>query len=289
MAHDFKTISCWVSHIPDIRGEIGFADTNYSLEGFWAYISQNQDNMPNIHQHDQSMSESLEDLNLSCPYNREPIAELGEMIPALPSGFRDLTLNYRLSVPVITFLHRVVTEQACINQVASVKGVREINAANLQEAEYCVRLLACTDLTVIERACCIGVLIAVLGCTRSERFSPLYAQQIRHHSMELLSWQAKFADTDLAECFLWVSLDLAGTMFPQGQACVPTKVRNDSRYLLLMATAERYQHLQWEDVIITMRRFLWTTSRLHSCHNAWQFGQNELEERRITNTSRKNT
>jgi hypothetical protein len=211
------------------------------------------------------------------------------MIRALPSGFRELTLNYRLSVPVITLLHRVVTKQAYINQVVGIKGAREINAANLQEAEYCVRLLACTDLTVIERACCIGVLIAVLGCTRSERFSPLYTQKIRHHSMELLSWQAKFADTDLADCFLWVSLDLAGTMFPQGHTCVPSKFRNDSRYLLLMATVGRYQHLRWEDVVIIMRRFLWTLPRLQSCHSAWQLGQNELERQRINNASRDNT
>lgn len=226
------------------------------------------------------MPESLEDLDLSYPYNREPIAELGEMISALSSGFRDLTLNYRLSVPVITLLHRVITKQACINQVTRVKSGRGVNAANLQEAEYCVRLLACNDLTVVERACCIGILVAVVSCTRSERFSPLYVQQIRHHSMELLSWQSKFVDTDLAECFLWVSFDLAGTIFPPQTTCINTNPRNDSRYVLLMDTAERFQDLQWEDVVAIMQKFLWTTPRLESCRNAWQFAQNELEKQR---------
>jgi len=225
------------------------------------------------------MPESLEDLDLRYPYNREPIAELGQMISALPSGFRDLTLNYRLSVPVITLLHRVVTKQACINQVISVKRGREVNAANLQEAEYCVRLLACDDLTVVERVCCIGILIAVVSCTRSERFSPLFVQQVRHHSLELLSWQSKFVDTDLAGCFLWVSLDLAGTMFPPRTTHINTNPRNDSRYVLLMETAERFHHLQWNDVVTVIQRFLWTAPRLDSCRNAWEFAQNELEKR----------
>lgn len=243
-------------------------------------MSQNQENSTILQQSGQLIPARSEDLDLKCPYNREPITAFGEMISALPSGFRMLALNYRLSVPVITLLHRVITREAYINQVKGVKGLNEINATNLQEAEYCARLLAFTDLTVVERACCIGVFTSVLGCTRSERFSPLYVQQIQHHSQELLSWQEKFAGTDLAECFLWVSLDLAATLFPLGKTNLSETIRTDPRYMLLMAIAQSYESRQWEEVRLAIQRFSWSLVGLESCQTAWRFGQTELEQRR---------
>ncbi|KAK5055203.1 hypothetical protein LTR84_012952 [Exophiala bonariae] len=249
------------------------------LEVFWAYMSQNQENLTILQQSGQLIPARSEDLDLTCPYNREPITDFGEMISALPPGLRELTSDYRLSVPVITLLHRVITREAQINQVESVKGVREVNATNLQEAEYCARLLAFTDLTTVERACCIGVFTSLLGCTRSERFSPLYVQQIQHHSQELLSWQGKFADLDLAECFLWVSLGLVATMFPSCKTSqLPGTMETDPRYMLLMAIAQSHQNWLWEEVKVVIQRFSWSTLRLESYQTAWQFAQDELKK-----------
>lgn len=77
-----------------------------------------------------------------------------------------------------------------------------------------MRLPACTDLTLIERALCIGILISILDSTRTERFSPHYLEHMKHHAEELCLWQDKFEDTDFAEFYLWAAFDIAGTMLP---------------------------------------------------------------------------
>lgn len=50
-----------------------------------------------------------------------------------------------------------------------------------------MRLPACTDLTLIERALCIGILISILDSTRTERFGPHYLEHMKHHAEELVS------------------------------------------------------------------------------------------------------
>jgi len=199
------------------------------------------------------------------------------LIAPLPSGFRNLVLNYRLSVPVITLIHRCQTKAQYIDQIdASSSGV--LNAMNLQETEYAVRLLACTDLTVIERAICIGMLISILDSTRTERFSQLYVGHMQHHAEELCLWQAMFEDNDLFEFYLWAAMDIAGTMLPPKMPSLSPNYMSDKRFKLLMVVMKRYEYLGWSEVLKVCRQFFAKPRCVESWYNSWQLGLKHLHE-----------
>jgi hypothetical protein len=194
------------------------------------------------------------------------------MITDLPPGFRNLALNHRLDVPTMTMIHKVKTKAAYINQVWLTRSGAP-DATNLQEAESCATLLTRSDLTVVQRACCIGIMVAIVDCTRSERFSPLYEKQIKHHATELMSWQDLFTEPDLKEYYLWVCLDIAATLFPPKVDTIADNLETDERFVLLMSLMKKYGPMAWPEVGMVMQKFFWSPPCLESWENAWEFGR----------------
>ncbi|KIW69955.1 hypothetical protein PV04_02267 [Phialophora macrospora] len=247
------------------------------MESFWAYMAKN--NTKELLHSIPSPSY----LDLQHPYHRYPVAGLDELISPLPAGFRALALHYRLSVPVMTLVNRVVTSSRYINQVEGRFGAVSPgppNAANMQETEYAVRLLACTDLTLVERSVCIGMLTSILDRTRTERFSPLYIQHMRYHAEELCLWQDMFEDRDrdLAEFYLWVAIDIAGTMMPPKIPFLPRDYKEDARFRLLMVVMQKYGHLGWTQALAILEKFIAEPRGVESWHNSWKLGVKHMDE-----------
>jgi hypothetical protein len=247
------------------------------MESFWAYMAQN-----NAKELLHSIP-SPNYLDLQHPYHRYPIVGLDELIGPLPAGFRNLALQYRLSVPVMTLVNRVVTSSRYINQIEGCLGGLSSgipNAANMQETEYAVRLLACTDLTLVERSVCIGILTSILDRTRTERFSPLYIQHMRYHAEELCLWQDMFEDSDrdLAEFYLWVAIDIAGTMMPPKIPSLPRDYEDDARFKLLMVVMQKYGHLSWIQALEILEKFIAEPRGVESWHNSWKLGLKHIHE-----------
>lgn len=83
------------------------------------------------------------------------------MILALPEGFRELALQHRLSISVITLAHRInplgpFLAHHSLGAITEKHGKRVPNTENLQQSEYCTRLLASPNLTPLQRAICIS-------------------------------------------------------------------------------------------------------------------------------------
>ena len=232
--------------------------------------------------HSQSPRETLvapaNNVCLPYPYHRQPVASLPEMITALPAGFRSLALNYRLSVPVMTLIHRVTIKGEYIDQMHQQAPTATINAANMQEVEYCVRLLTCPDITLVERACCIGLLVAVMDSSRTEHFSPYYEQQLQFHSKELLGNREMFRDIDLSEFYVWAAFDIAATMVPPRRAFLSPNYRSDIRFELLLAVLRQSRHLRWDDVLDILNKFFSTPRCIESWHSCWKLGLDYLAQ-----------
>ena len=243
------------------------------MESFWAYMVKN-----NLKQRPASVP-SPDYLDLQHPYHRNPIVGLDQLIAPLPSGFRSLAFNYRMSVPVITLINHVITKGRYINQLedcAEGSSHGTFNATSLQETEYTARLLASTDLTLIERSICIGILISILDRTRTERFSALYMQHMQLHAEELCQWQDIFEDTDLADFYLWAAIGIAGNMMPPKTPFLTPKYKEDKRFKLLMVAMQKYGHLSWEDVLDILKKFIAEPRCVESWHNAWKLGLQHL-------------
>jgi len=214
--------------------------------------------------HSQSPRAQVAPANNVClpyPYHRQPIDSLAELIPALPAGFRNLALNYRLSVPVMTLIHRVAIKGESIDQTHQQAPTPTINAVNMQEVEYCVRLLTCPDITLLERACCIGLLVAVMDSSRTERFSPYYEQQLQFHSEELVGNRDMFReDIDLSEFYVWAAFDIAATIVPPRRGVLSPNYR------------------WWDDVLDIPKKFFSTPRCIESWHNCWELGLDYLAQ-----------
>jgi hypothetical protein len=211
-------------------------------------------------------------LTLEHPYHRLPVTGLDRLIESLPPGFRNLALNYRLSVPVITLISRVTATAHDIDHYLDPLPSKAPNAANMQETEYAVRLLACTKLTIIERSICMSILVSVLDRTRTERFSGLYLQHLQRHAGELSELQELFEEPDLSDFYLWAALHIAGTMIPPKVPALSSDYERDKRFQLLMAVMQKYSHLSWADCLTILQSFIPEGRCVESWHNSWKLG-----------------
>jgi hypothetical protein len=236
-----------------------------AMEGFWAYMSRDQCVDIDLHEPSRSIAD------FQHPYNRVPIAGLDELISTLPPGFRDLALNYRLSLPVITLISRSTLGALSIDQIGG--GRIDIpNATSMQETEYAARLLACSRLTVIERSICVGIMISIMERTMSERFSSLYTTHIQQHAEELLIWQGHFKAPDLAELYLWAAMKTIGTLVPTTHSAPAALHEDDSRFELLMSVVQRYSELPWPQVLDLIRKFIVVPKCIKHWQYAWELG-----------------
>ncbi|KIV81687.1 hypothetical protein PV11_03857 [Exophiala sideris] len=241
------------------------------LERFWAYMSK----------HSQTLQGSIaqrHNVSLLEPSHHTPVANFTEMISVLPPGFRTMALNNRLSEPVLTLIHRITTEAEHIIQINPSYGSSTVNATNMQEAEHCAQLLTSTDLTFIDRASCIGLLVVIMDSSRTERFSGYYDQQLQMHAEEIRLSNEIFQDADLSDFYLWVALDIVGTMVPPRRSALPENYQADTRFTLLLAVLRKYGHLSWEEVLAVLKRFFFTARCIESWHNSWELGFRHLNE-----------
>lgn len=245
------------------------------MESFCAYLAQN------IAGEDRWSISQPDYLTLRHPYHRPPITGLDQLTSPLPAGFRSLVFNYRLSVPVITLINRVVTEERYISQIVSCQSDQSSwtpNGANMQEAEYAARLLASTDLTLVERSVCIGILISTLGRTRTERFSALYIQNIQHHAEELGEWQDMFQAPDLGDFYLWAAMEISATMMSPNAPVLSSKHQNDSRLKLLMVVMRNYGHMRWDEALEILNKFIVVPRCAEIWHSSWNLGMKHVQK-----------
>ncbi|KAK4937473.1 hypothetical protein LTR10_021925 [Elasticomyces elasticus] len=241
------------------------------LERFWAYMSK----------HSQTLQASIaqgHNVSLLELSHHTPIANFADMISVLPPGFRTMALNNRLSQPVLTLLHRITTEAEHIIQINPSYGSSTVNATNMQEAEHCAQLLTSSDLTFIDRASCIGLLVVIMDSSRTERFSGYYDQQLQMHAEEIRLSNEVFQDADLSDFYLWVALDIVGTMVPPRRPALPENYQADTRFTLLLAVLQNYGDLSWEEVLTVLKRFFFTARCVESWHNSWELGFRHLNE-----------
>lgn len=210
-------------------------------------------------------------------HDSEPVADLMERISTLPSGFACLALNHQLSGGVIDLLCRIVSQQDHINAMFTAGSAGDVNGANLEEIENCMRLLGRSDLTLIERVCCMGVVIRLTDPGRlSGKISAIYVQEVQRHATNVLGWQRAFSEPDLSDCFLWLAMCMAATMFPPQGGPLPSRFRDDSRFTLLMAVARQYEGMAWGDVLKLLHRFFTIEAWLVSWAEAWRIAEEEL-------------
>ena len=145
-----------------------------------------------------------------------------------------------------------MVQQDHINAIFTAGSAGDVNGANLEEIETCMRLLGRSDLSLIERVCCMGVMIRLTDPGRlSGRISAIYEEEVKRHAEGVLGWQVAFEeDEDLMQCFLWLAMCMAVTMVsPKGGGLVGG-VREDARFRLLMAVARWYHRegVEWDEV-----------------------------------------
>ncbi|KAI1608489.1 hypothetical protein EDD36DRAFT_448313 [Exophiala viscosa] len=241
------------------------------LERFWAYMSKHS-------QQRDTLTAQRHNAIPPMPSDRPPIANLEEIASILPPGFRTMAMNNRLSEPVLMLIHRVVTQGEHILQISPSYGSSSINATNMQEAEHCARLLTDSDVTFIDRASCIGLLVVIMDSSRTERLSGYYDQQLQMHAEEIRVSQEMFQDADQSDLYLWVALDTVGTMVPPRRPALPENYEADARFELLLAVVQQYRHLSWDEVLTVLKKFFFTARCIESWYNSWTLALRHLGE-----------
>lgn len=249
-----------------------------SIESFWGYISRDENVQSESGQEDSENPPRLRGDEMRNRHDSEPVADLVERISTLPSGFACLALNQQLSSGVIDLLCRIVSQQDHINAMFTAGSAGDVNGANLEEIENCMRLLGRSDLTLIERVCCMGVVIRLTDPGRlSGKISAIYVQEVQRHATIVLGWQMAFSEPGLSECFLWLAMCMAATMFPSQRGILPRRFRDDSRFTLLMAVARQHEGMAWDDVLETLKGFFTIEEWLASWAQAWRIAEEELQ------------
>lgn len=211
MAQAFETKHRQVRFVRHFEREVGKL-TSCSLEQFWAYFRKQS-----------QISESAA--------SDRPVLEIltpGELIDSIPSGFRLLALQKRLRTDIVVLVSRVrdfhlpfpdqdfpVGEDPVATRWHEVSSPRDnVNIprmatdSNLLVIQYCQRLLDDPGLTKIERACCIALLMTLLGGSCDGFLPETSTQDIEHYIHELMSVSLYEHDEHTANLLAWVCLSV---------------------------------------------------------------------------------
>lgn len=241
-------------------------------------------------------------LNIPPPY--PPVLEIltpGELLDSLPSGFRLLALQKRLRTDVVVLVGRVRDFQLPISydspppspvanrrhrEVGScddMNNPRVVTAAILQVVHYCQQLLTEPDLTNIERACCIGLLVLLSGPSQ-EKLAKVSTQEIQQYIQELMPVSLDELDTNAANLFAWSFLSIVTTSVISYQS-EPSSTLDceQGSYFLLEKAIAYFRHLNTlAKARAIMRRFILTDACNRVLESAWQLKnqhQDHLKDR----------
>ena len=282
------------------------------LEAFWTYICS----QPQLLK-EPITCQPLTDSSITCPFNRcTPPDDMGRVLSELPPGIAVLACQHRLSVPVISLVHRVNMFDSWITHLdfptpritrhgqqhydrSRLKnGKLVFNASNLQELEYAARLLGTPGLTYVERVCCIAMLIVCISSTRSEQNSAINMEHIQSLADELLKAPLDENDPFATHLYIWVSLNLARTMLPgtatEQMEAFPMKGGQwdeaDKRFKLALRIYDWFesrrvggeQQVDWEDIAEkTKKDFIWSDGCVAGHRWAWDLAKSWRQEHPI--------
>ena len=238
------------------------------------------------------------------PWMSDPLDESPSGFPDLrylPPGFRAVALSKtpRLSLPMINLVHRISTIDALLHHGVPSSLItrhgepiikKHDNAANLQELEYCLRLLASSELNKLERTICMAILTVLMDCTRSERMSEIWDKQSQANCQIVLQVMKDDAEWDSLEgveknCYVWAALNMAGTIVPPrswNQTWPKDGGRGDARFDLAIRVVREYgrygRGFTWEEIQGMLTAFFWTDGCVESWRNMWGLAVRHLAE-----------
>jgi hypothetical protein len=256
-----------------------------SIEEFWSYFCH-QSCISNYMSPTRSPAS-----NIPPPY--PPVLEIltpGELLDSLPSGFRLLALQKRLRTNVVVLVSRVRDFHLPIwddspppGPVANkhhkelgscddMNSPRVTTAAALQVVQYCQQLLTEPDLTTIERACCIGLLLVLLSGPSEEKFPKISTQEIQQYIRELMPVSLDELDTNAANVFAWAFLTIvtASVVSHQSAPSSTLDCEQGSCFLLEKAIAYLRHSNTLARARAIMRQFILTDACDQVLENAWQ-------------------
>ena len=163
------------------------------------------------------------------------------------------------------------------------------NASNLQELEYCVRVLGSGGLSNLEKIVCQSVLAILMECTRSERMSEVWNRECQNHCQDILDvfedvsqWGGMSEDDK--NFMLWAGLDIAGMMMPPKHEWPRDGERGDKRLEVALRVVREYGRYgrgwTWEQTENAVVKFFWTDGCKASWENAWLWAERQLDEER---------
>lgn len=259
-----------------------------ALESFWSYLSH-QSHLVKGRGFTTVTPTGLTDTP-SIFRSINPVQKIEEIFPKLPIGFRPLAEKRRLGLDVLNLIHQMagldlLLYHAPPSAFIHHDGVRKFTsfrtregheitvASNLQLCEQLARLLADPNLTFLEKVCCIGIFIILLGSTRSEQLSPIYFTQLQHHAGELLEITLDDDDPAARDLVAWAIFTLASTMVPFRLSASPKIYQGDLRFALAVKVVSHFSaNRTWKEMRESLCLFLSCDACLGTWKNVWDLG-----------------
>ena len=259
-----------------------------ALESFWAYLSH----QPHLLQGQIVMSVTpAAMINVSSTFRRaDPVPPVEEMLPHLPAGFRALAEQRRLGGSLLHLIHHIaeydlslqhavpthLTHRGGVRKFANFKtpdGRKVTVASNLHFCEQLAKLLATSELNLLEKVFCIGAFIVLLGSAQTEQFSPIYFTQLQHHAGELLEIPLDENDPAATDLVAWTIFNVVSTMVPSRLSVLPDNYQDDLRFALTVKVVGHFSATRtWEDMQTALRMFIWSDACVSGWRDVWDLG-----------------
>lgn len=259
-----------------------------TLESFWAYFSS-QPHLMDSDLYTQPTPNTMIGV-IHVIHNDGQSANTSQMLPRLPEGFQVLAERGYLGRDLLSIIcdvaeldsslyHEpptpVVYHKSIIKFTNSKMrdGSATTIASSLRFCEQLARLFANSNLSIVEKTCCIGMFVILIGSTRSEQLSSIYFTQLQHHSKELLDLPIRELDSEMVDLAAWSMFNVASTMVPPRFSRLPENYQNDLRYVLAVKIVAHFSASRtWEEMHASLSKFIWSSVCMTAWKNVWDIG-----------------
>ena len=276
--------------------EVGFASllkpSVALLESFWTYICS-QPRL--VHPQSIRLAPSIHSTVAKLIFHCEPY--VGSMLSKIPPGYHILADKPVFGPKILSIVYHIVESDTTLHHrkptaLAYHDGIRkflnfETTGGNPVTAAtawlHCGELgkmLASSHLSQVERTCCIGLFIYLLGFSRSEQLSPIYFAQLQFHTQELLCITLTDDDPEATELSGWAMLCVSSTLLPLVEPESDARNGIDKRYALALKVVEHFSaRMTWEQMRTCLTKFIWNESCMSSWQDLWHVGIRHLRGR----------
>jgi hypothetical protein len=223
--------------------------------------------------------------------NPNPTEAPAQIQASLPSGFRGLATRKLLSAPLTHTIHALLqTERGYSYDRPTTHihpdGIRKFlnfkdqhgrpitTATTLRFSERIAVLLSSPNLTPthVDRLCCIALFFYLLGFTRAEQCSQIYAAQLRHYTAELsrLDFAHEQKDPEIQALMAWAMFMVASTLLPVVVGPSMSRVDDVRSELAVKVVTWYWPRNDWQDMERLFSGFVVNESCIETWRALWE-------------------